>query len=132
MREIGEPIGAQRCRELVDLAARVYDAGEVKRAVKASEFAMEDVPDRVVVQEVEVRVDGERLRVARTRPDARPPFEWLLEVSSDLGETDYFKHYLFRDHDIVLAQRKVLTVIDEVEAEVLERDLRAALRELKG
>jgi hypothetical protein len=93
---------------------------------------MDDLkPALIVVKEVEYKWDGERLRVAMTVPGVRPPFEWLYEVSSDVGESDYFKHYLVRESDIVLAQRKVLTVIDEVEADILMSDLRAALSSLQ-
>jgi hypothetical protein len=51
-----------------------------------------------------------------------------MERSSDVGEADYFKHYLVRAHDIVLAQRKVLTPLDAEEAGVLRGDLDAALK----
>ena len=110
----------------------IYETGNTKREVTAGEFSMEENPEQVVVKEVEVKWDGERLRVARTEDSARPPFEWLYEVSSDVGESDYFKHYLARAKDIVLAQRKVLTVIDGDEADVLEADLQAALEALKS
>jgi hypothetical protein len=132
MRDFGRPIGDERRTELVALMKQIFESGDTKRSVTAGDFSMEDNPERVVVKEVEVKWDGERLRVARTEEDARPPFEWLYEVSSDVGDTDYFKHYLARAEDIVLAQRKVLTVIDEPEAEVLEADLRAAIGQLKG
>jgi len=45
-----------------------------------------------------------------------------------VGETDYFKHYLVREYDIFLAQRKILTPIAGVEAEVIRGDLAAARR----
>jgi hypothetical protein len=89
-------------------------------------------PARIVVKEIELKWDGERLRVGNTLPDVRPPFEWIYEISSDVGEADYFKHYLVREHDIVLAQRKVLTPLDAEEAEILRADLQAALESLEG
>lgn len=127
MREFGAPVGAEVRTEIVDLAQQIFDQYEPKRAVQAKEFAMEDNPDEVVVHEVDLRNEGQRLRIAFTEPAARPPFEWLIEITSDIGETDYFKHYLVRDIDVVMAQRKVLTVLDAPEAETLLTDLRLVL-----
>ena len=127
MRDFGAPIGAQTYTEIAELAQTIFDSNEIKRAVKAADFAMEDNPDRVVVHEVDLRSEaGERLRVAKTEASARPPFEWLYEISSDIGEVDYFKHYLVREDDVVLAQRKVLTPIDQEEAELILADMRIA------
>jgi hypothetical protein len=126
MRTFGAPIGA-RVRERILQAARdFYEAAGSKRDVVSADFAMEGDPDLVVVHEAEARWDGNRMRVAATEAAARPPFEWLLEITSDVGEADYFKHYLIREDDVVLAQRKVLTPIDDEEAELVLDDLRQA------
>ncbi len=82
---------------------------------------------KIVVKEIDLKWDGQRLRVGKTLDEARPPFEWIYEISSDMGESEYFKHYLVREHDIVLAQRKLLTVIDDEEAAILRADLEEAL-----
>jgi hypothetical protein len=130
MREFGLPIDADARLNIMSLAQALYDAAGPKRAVRASDFAMDDEPDRVVVHEADVRWADGRLRVAVSEASARPPFEWVLEISSDVGESDYFKHYLVREHDVVLAQRKVLKPIDAVEAEVILADLRVAQAQL--
>lgn len=127
MREFGTPLADEQRQELVALIARVYGSVPAKREVSAADFAMEDNPDQIVVKEVDIRWAENRLRVAMTDPQVRPPFEWLYEVSSDVGESEYFKHYLVRENDIVLAQRKVLTVIDAEEAGILRADLEAGL-----
>jgi hypothetical protein len=115
-------------QELVDMVERLYDQLPARREVTAADFMMDDLPgEQVVVQEGELKWDGNRIRVGRSLPDARPPFEWSYEVSSDVGEADYFKHYLVLEKEIVLAQRKVLMPIDDEEAEVLRADLQAAL-----
>jgi hypothetical protein len=126
MREFGTPVGPETRMEILKLARSIFDRAQSKREVRASEFAMEEDPDRVVVDEVDLRHEHERLRIAETKSEARPPFEWLLEITSDIGEADYFKHYLIRDDDVVLAQRKVLTPLDAVEAELVLADLRTA------
>jgi hypothetical protein len=126
MRDFDTPIDSAVRDEIKALAQLIFDQAEPKRAVLASEFAMEETPDRVVVHEVDLRQGDERLRIAVTEAYARPPFEWLLEVTSDVGEADYFKHYLIRDEDVVLAQRKVLTPLDDEEAAILLGDLRTA------
>jgi hypothetical protein len=110
--------------EILELAQEIFREAEPKRTVRARDFAMEENPDQEVVDEVDLRHDHERLRIALTRPEARPPFEWLLEITSDIGESEYFKHYLIRDHDVVLAQRKVLTPVDAEEAALILSDLR--------
>jgi hypothetical protein len=128
MREFGAPIGPETRQELMTLIERVYGSVPAKREVTAGEFAMEEQPERIVVREVDIKWDGERLRVGMTLGEARPPFEWIYEISSDVGESEYFKHYLVRADDIVLAQRKLLTVIDDEEAGILRADLEAALQ----
>jgi hypothetical protein len=126
MRKFGPLVGKDKRAEIIALAQSVFDRAGSKRAVRAGEFAMDEDPDQVVVHEVDLRSEGDRLRIAVTMPEARPPFEWLIEVTSDIGETDYFKHYLVRENDIMLAQRKVLIPLDAKEAEVLISDLKAA------
>ena len=127
MREFGPMINAQTRDQIQKLAQQVYDQSEPKRAVTAGEFAMDGDPDIVVARQIDLKNDGERIRVAVTEESARPPFEWLLEITSDVGESEYFKHYLIREHDIMLAQRKVLTPVDDVEAEIILADLNRAL-----
>jgi hypothetical protein len=126
MREFGLPITEQRRLELLTLIGHVYGLVPARREVTAAEFAMEDEPTRIVVKEIEIKWEGERLRIGKTLDTARPPFEWVYEVSADVGESDYFKHYLVRADDIVLAQRKVLTPIDDQEAAILQADLQSA------
>jgi len=130
VREFGKPVG-EVMRDKIFAAARdIFDRAEPKRDVKAAEFAMDDEPEKVVVHEVDVRFGEDRLRVAVTEEAARPPFEWLLEITSDVGEAEYFKHYLVRDHDVVLAQRKELTPLDDPEARHVLADLEAARKAL--
>jgi hypothetical protein len=126
MREFGQPAGIGAREEILSLARSVFARAGAKRAVRAKEFAMEEDPERVVVHEVDLKHEGERLRVAVTEPDARPPFEWVLEITSDVGHADYFKHYLVLADEVVLAQRKVLTPIDREEADLILSDLRIA------
>jgi hypothetical protein len=126
MREFGAPVGADLRTRILDAARALFEAAGRKRDVPAGEFAMDGDPKRVVVHEADVRWDAGRLRVAKTEPSARPPFEWLYEITSDVGEADYFKHYLVREDDVVLAQRKVLTPVDDEEAQLILSDLREA------
>lgn len=126
MREFGPAVGGEVRAEILKMAKALYDESPVKREVRAREFAMDENPEQVVVREVDLRSGDDRLRVAVTVPAARPPFEWLVEITSDIGEADYFRHYLIRDHDVVLAQRKVLTPVDGVEANKIIADLQTA------
>ena len=126
MRDFGAAITSDRRVEIVSLARQVFDGAKAYREVRASAFVIDLPADPVVVREAEVKWRDGRLRVAMTEEAARPPFEWLMEITSNVGEADYFKHYLIRDDDIVLAQRKVLTPIDEEEAAVVLADLAAA------
>jgi hypothetical protein len=120
-------INAARREQVRALAQEIYDKVEPKRPVTAGEFAMDGDPGVVVARQVDLKNEGERLRVAMTEASARPPFEWLLEITSDIGQSEYFKHYLIRDEDIMLAQRKILTPVDAQEFEVIMKDLKTAL-----
>lgn len=126
MREFGPMINAADRTRVRSLAQEIYDKVEPKRPVTAGEFAMDGDPDVIVARQVDLKNEGERMRVAMTEESARPPFEWLLEITSDIGESDYFKHYLVRDNDIMLAQRKVLTPVDAQEFELIMNDLNIA------
>ncbi len=127
MRDFGAPISEDARLQLMELIDRLYASAPAKREVTAGEFAMEESPERIVVREIDLKWDDQRIRIGRTLDEARPPFEWVYEISSDMGESEYFKHYLVRESDIVLAQRKVLTVIDDEEAAILRADLEEAL-----
>lgn len=126
MRPFGPPIGPGRRAELVAVTQAVYAAANRRKSLLAGQFAMEGDPQRIVAIEAEIICPEGRLRVAHSKPEERPPFEWVYEVTSDVGQVDYFKHYLIRNDDIVLAQRKVLTPIDETEAAIMLSDLAAA------
>ncbi len=127
MRNFGPPIGPEQDHAIRQLAHQVFEAAPARRAAPGGDFAMDERADQTVLYEADIRLaDGQRLRVAETIAEARPPFEWLMEITSDIGEADYFKHYLVREHDIVLAQRKELIPIDAAEAELILHDLGVA------
>ncbi|HSX02688.1 MAG TPA: hypothetical protein VLI05_05255 [Candidatus Saccharimonadia bacterium] len=126
MRIFGPPASPELQQLVREAAHQLFVDAPARRAVLGKDFAMDEA-ELVVLHEVDLRWGaGQRLRIAETQAAARPPFEWLSEITADIGETDYFKHYLIRDHDIVLAQRKVLTPIDEVEARIILADLAEA------
>lgn len=126
MREFGD-----RARPELELAIRkaatdLYEAAPTKKPYPGSVFAMDNEHD-IVMYEVDIRMpDGERFRLNTSTPESRPPFEWIMEITADMGVSEYIKHYLIRDNDIVLAQRKELTVIDDQEAELILADLATA------
>jgi hypothetical protein len=132
MREFGPTIGAEKRAEIVRAAEELFEAAgdRRRRESRASEFELEIEDDPVVTREADVHWPDGRLRIAKTTPEARPAFEWLIEITSNVGETDYFKHYLVLDQDVVLAQRKVLTPIDDAEADMILADLAAASADL--
>jgi hypothetical protein len=127
MRQMTTPLSPELAAQVRRAAAALYtDGPQPRREVLGEALAM-DAADRVVLREVDIKLkDGQRLRVAQTTPEARPPFEWLMEITSDIGEADYFKHYLIRADDIVLAERKDLYPIDDTEAELILHDLAVA------
>lgn len=126
MRTFSDPIDSTLYDQIWSAAVALYEAAPKKRQLTAGMFAMDGDADRMVATEADIAWDTGRLRIAQTVPEARPPFEWLLEITSDVDEQDYFKHYLVREHDVVLAQRKVLTVIDATEAQIILHDLAEA------
>ncbi len=123
MREMIMPLSAEMTARIRRAVADLFAAAPTRREIQGQAYAMEE-SDLVVVQEADFKLaDGQRLRVAATTPEARPPFEWLWEVTSDIGEADYFKHYLIREEDIVLAERKSLYPIDDEEGRLILHDL---------
>jgi hypothetical protein len=126
MRPFGEPISHDRFIEIRSEIAAIFKVLPIRRDVLGADYLMEP-PDETVICIGEMgKKPGPRLRIGATEPGARPPFEWFFEVTSDITEAEYFKHYLVLESQIVLAHLKVLTPIDESEAEVLMHDLLAA------
>ncbi len=91
------------------------------RDILGSDFVMEP-GDQVVVQELDIMTEQGRFRIAATKPYARPPFEWLFEITSEINTGAAMRHYLVREEDIVTAERRNLTPIDAVEAALILSD----------
>ena len=126
MREFDTPISPARTAEITALIKELFELLPLRREVTGADYKMEPA-ERMVMEIGELKVkDGPRLRIGATEPSARPPFEWLYEVTSDVTPSDYFKHYLVMDDQIVLAHLKVLTPIDETEARIIASDLAEA------
>lgn len=130
MRDFGSSIDMSTRQAVIDAAEQVFAAAKRQREVPASDFALEIQSNPIMVLEAEVKWPQGRMRIAKTTAKARPPFEWLMEITSNINEGDYFKHYLILDNDIVLAQRKTLIPIDETEANIILADLAEAKRQL--
>ena len=95
------------------------------RDIPGSDFVMEP-GDATVMQELDVMTDSGRFRLAATKASARPPFEWLFEITSEINTGAGIRHYLVRDADIVAAERRTLTPIEAEEAEIILSDLKLA------
>lgn len=105
-------------------------AAKDKETVFGKSFAMDDETMEVLEEGTIKLESGETLQIAKSRAEARPPFEWLYEITSKIDEGDYFKHYLIRDKDIVLARRRDLLPIDDAEAKVILADFAIARKAL--
>lgn len=127
MRTFGSRVKPELEARIRQEVQALFESAPERREHRGSEFALDNADD-VVMHEVNIPVgdDGERYRVNMSLPTSRPPFEWIMEITADVNEAGYIKHYLVREDDIVLADRKVLTVIDEEEARVMLADLAAA------
>jgi hypothetical protein len=126
MREFNGKITVGLEQRVREATAALYELMPDKKQTYGADLAMDD-DGAVVITEGTVKLPGgEKLQIAVTRPEARPPFEWLMEITSLIDEADYFKHYLIREHDIVLAHRRDLKPIDDAEAQVILADLETA------
>jgi len=130
MRDFEGTVSERLARRVRTSAAGLFEMIDNKKAVYGSALMMEK-PDEVVVYEATAKTPRGKLQIAATLPNARPPFDWLMEITSELGVADYFKHYLIRENDIVLAHRKTLTPIDDLEAKIILADLAAVKKSLK-
>lgn len=130
MRTFDAPINRAKDNEIREAVTRLFARLTPYREIYGVDYAMDEATLLVVREGKLMLPDGERYRIAATTPEARPPFEWLFEITAELGESDYIKHYLIQDDVIVLAQRKVLTPIDETEAEVILADIATVEAEL--
>ena len=131
MREFNPPVSLALRQRIIELVFDVLDRAPKVKRLYGRDLAM-DEEDAFVGRSARVDLGEEIgiLSLAQSEPSARPPFEWIVEVTSEIGESDYLRHYLIRENDMVLAHRKVLTEVDDREAEGVITDLKTALAAL--
>lgn len=128
MREFSPPVNPELRERILRLAAQVLDQAPERKPILGGDLAM-DEDDLVIGERAKLEFpDGSTLEVALSKPEGRPPIEWLAEITSTIDEGDYFKHYLVRDDDFVMAHRKTIIDIDDEEAQMVARELEGTLR----
>lgn len=131
MRKFTPPVSPELRQRIVDLVVQILNHAPKVKMQYGRDLAMDDA-NLVVSRTAKINL-GENIgliSLAESEAAARPPFEWLVEVTSEIGEGDYLRHYLVRDDDMVLAHRKVLTEVDNEEAYLLIADLEQTLATL--
>ncbi len=127
MRGFSGKLSKQLNSEIRRAVADIFPLFPTKKAYFGRDYAMDEA-DMLVVEAAEIKSEDGRFRLAYSLPESRPPFEWEYEITSEYNELDYFKHYLVRADDIVLALRKDLIPIDDQEARLILEDLQRAAR----
>ncbi|MEO7617702.1 MAG: hypothetical protein ABIS59_02570 [Candidatus Saccharibacteria bacterium] len=94
------------------------------RQIPGSDFVMEP-GDAIVMEELDVMTESGRFRLAATKAAARPPFEWLYEITSEINTGGGIRHYLVREDDIVAAERRTLTPLETADGELILSDFDA-------
>lgn len=128
MLEFTPPVSNELRYKLLKLVDELIDACPKLKIQHGHDLAMDK--EELVVSKVAKFDLGDEVgtvTVARSEAVARPPFEWLAEITCEINDVGYLKHYLVRDSDVVLAHRKVLTEIDNAEAERIITDLKQTL-----
>lgn len=126
MREFQPPVSPALRQQIIDAVSRLLAAAPKVKNYYGRDLAMDD--EELIVSRSAMYNLGDEgtITVALSEEVARPPFEWIVEITSEIGQSDYLKHYLVRDEDVVLAHRKVLTEVDDEEAKLLLADLKQA------
>lgn len=128
MREFSPPVSPELRARLLQLSEELLAAAPERKPILGGDLAMEEA-ELVIGERAKLEFpDGATLEVALSRPEGRPPIEWLAEITSTIDEGDYFKHYLVRDDDLVMAHRKTIIDIDDEEARMVENELLMGLR----
>ena len=132
MRSFAPPVRSELRNQIVELVRQIIAVAPKSKQQFGRDLAMDDA-DLLVSESAKINIDddGAMISVAQSMPVARPPFEWLVEITSELEASDYLKHYLVRQDDMVLAHRKVITEVDDQEAESLIADLMQTLKFLR-
>lgn len=125
MPDFKEPVSEQLRREVLETVTGLIQTSPEADEVTAEDYVLEPAAAVVLDHLLIPTRDGD-VDLNLCRPGWSPPFEWLAEITSSLPGADYFKHYLVRNNDIVLAHRRELTVIDDAEARRILADLRLA------
>jgi hypothetical protein len=131
MREFDPPVSPELRQQIIDLVVEILERASKVKPLYGRDFAM-DAADAYVGARANLDLGEEigSISLAQAEPGTEPPFEWIVEVTSEIGESEYLRHYLVRENDVVLAHRKVLTEVDDKEATSLIDDLKMALATL--
>lgn len=131
MRNFSPPVRPELREQIVDLVQQIIAIAPKTKQQFGRDLIMDDT-ELLVSESARITFDdGAVISLAQSTPAARPPFEWLVEITSELEASDYLKHYLVRQDDMVLAHRKVITEVDDQEAEALVADLKLTLESLQ-
>jgi len=133
MRNFSPPVRPELREQIVDLVQQIIAAAPKTKQQFGRDLIMDDT-ELLVSESAKITFDNDDdavISLAQSMPAARPPFEWLVEITSELEPSDYLKHYLVRQDDMVLAHRKVITEVDDWEAEALIDDLKLTLKSLQ-
>lgn len=104
----------KNCQELVE-------QGEFATVTAEETMADELAPNTVVIKKIKVKLTEGYIELQVTTPEARPPFEWLAEITWDTGE---YCHYLVRKEGIFAARGKELTPVTPIQLESILQHLR--------
>lgn len=115
MPEFGAALSAATRQQLFARVTELVRAAPNRQEIKADEYVLEPEAAVAVDEATWQLVDG-TAKLAVSRAEFRPPFEWLAEVTLELPGDPYFRHYLIRENDVTWALRRTLEVIDEAEA----------------
>jgi hypothetical protein len=131
MRDFTPPVAPSLRQRIAELVLTILERAPKVKSQYGRDLAMDQV-DMLVSRSAKIDLgeDIGSISLAQSEASARPPFEWIVEVTSEIGESDYLRHYLIRENDMVLAHRKVLTEVDDREAEGLISDLTMTLATL--
>lgn len=133
LRSFTPPVQPELRETIIELVGQIIASAPKVKQQFGRDLAMDQL-DLLVSESTKISFgDGQGMvNVAQSMAAARPPFEWIVEITSEIRDSDYLKHYLVRDNDVVLAHRKVLTEVDNQEAEELIDDLQQTLEYLRS
>ena len=113
--------------ELLALVTELIASAANTQIIFASEYLLEPAK-APAIDRATWDLPDTQIELALSRPQFRPPFEWLAEITSRHLKDERPDHFLITEDGVMAAERRELTPLNVTEAASLREQLESLRR----